>query len=208
MSGEIKSHMFFSFFIQLLISSTLLILFKKAYLLMSVYAVPARRWEEDRSWLYLGLAIRIATDLNLHQPSSAAVSAVANPNANTSVTAGNVNGNSALNGPGVAGSGARHSQTQNQYPSHAAPTSSLPSNSSNFAQNMGSPSPSLSIASPAAASSQPGGTTSKSAEKQEKHERELLNRTRTWLICFNLDRSISTQLGKYQRQSPMSVVFL
>jgi hypothetical protein len=33
---------------------------------MSIYAVPARRWEEDRSWLYTGLAIRIATDLNLH----------------------------------------------------------------------------------------------------------------------------------------------
>ncbi|KIJ37500.1 hypothetical protein M422DRAFT_781631 [Sphaerobolus stellatus SS14] len=77
----------------------------QAYLLMSAYSVPARRWEEDRSWLYLGLAIRIATDLNLHQPSS------------------------------------------------TKPTS-------------------------------------------EKHERELLNRTRTWLICFNLDRSTSTQLGK------------
>jgi hypothetical protein len=30
----------------------------QAYLLMSVYTVPARRWEEDRAWLYLGLAIR------------------------------------------------------------------------------------------------------------------------------------------------------
>lgn len=30
----------------------------QAYILMSVYAVPARRWEEDRSWLYTGLAIR------------------------------------------------------------------------------------------------------------------------------------------------------
>lgn len=30
----------------------------------------------------------------------------------------------------------------------------------------------------------------------EKHEREILNRTRTWMICFNLDRSTSTQLGK------------
>jgi hypothetical protein len=30
----------------------------QAYILMSVYAVPARRWEEDRSWLYAGLAIR------------------------------------------------------------------------------------------------------------------------------------------------------
>ncbi|EIW52694.1 uncharacterized protein TRAVEDRAFT_53136 [Trametes versicolor FP-101664 SS1] len=38
----------------------------QAYLLMSLYGVPARRWEEDRNWLYTGLAIRIATDLNLH----------------------------------------------------------------------------------------------------------------------------------------------
>ncbi|TFY76912.1 hypothetical protein EWM64_g7100 [Hericium alpestre] len=28
----------------------------QAYILMSIYAVPARRWEEDRSWLYTGLA--------------------------------------------------------------------------------------------------------------------------------------------------------
>lgn len=43
----------------------------QAYILLSTYAVPARRWEEDRSWLYIGLAIRIATDLNLHQLSTA-----------------------------------------------------------------------------------------------------------------------------------------
>jgi len=42
----------------------------QAYMLLSTYAVPARRWEEDRSWLYIGLAIRIATDLNLHQVST------------------------------------------------------------------------------------------------------------------------------------------
>lgn len=30
----------------------------QAYILMSVYAQPAKRWEEDRSWLYTGLAIR------------------------------------------------------------------------------------------------------------------------------------------------------
>lgn len=32
----------------------------QAYLLMSLYGVPARRWEEDRNWLYTGLAIRYA----------------------------------------------------------------------------------------------------------------------------------------------------
>lgn len=79
----------------------------QAYILMSIYAVPARRWEEDRSWLYTGLAIRIATDLNLHHQS---------PNA------------------GCSG--------------------------------------------------------------DERAQREALNRMRTWMICFNLDRSTATQFGK------------
>lgn len=30
----------------------------QAYILLSTYGVPAKRWEEDRSWLYIGLAIR------------------------------------------------------------------------------------------------------------------------------------------------------
>ena len=30
----------------------------QAYILLSLYPVPARRYEDDRSWLYLGLAIR------------------------------------------------------------------------------------------------------------------------------------------------------
>ncbi|KAJ3931253.1 MAG: putative fungal-specific transcription factor [Lentinula lateritia] len=77
----------------------------QAYILMSIYAVPAKRWEEDRSWLYTGLAIRIATDLNLHQAST--------------------------------------TRPQN-----------------------------------------------------EKQEREMLNRIRVWMICFNLDRSTATQFGK------------
>lgn len=77
----------------------------QAYILMSIYAVPARRWEEDRSWLYTGLAIRIATDLNLHL---------------------------------------------------------LP---------------------------QKKPTT-------EQQELEMLNRTRVWIICFNLDKSTATQFGK------------
>ena len=28
------------------------------YILLALYPVPARKWEDDRSWLYLGLAIR------------------------------------------------------------------------------------------------------------------------------------------------------
>ncbi|KAF8591626.1 hypothetical protein K439DRAFT_1610928 [Ramaria rubella] len=77
----------------------------QAYLLMSVYGLPARRWEEDRSWFYGGLASRIATDLGLDRAST------------------------------------------------TKPLS-------------------------------------------ERHARELLNRTRTWLNCFNVDRSSSTQWGK------------
>jgi len=30
----------------------------QAYILLSLYPVPARKWEDQRSWLYLGLAIR------------------------------------------------------------------------------------------------------------------------------------------------------
>ena len=32
--------------------------------------------------------------------------------------------------------------------------------------------------------------------KNEQHARELLNRTRTWLTCFNVDRSFGSQYGK------------
>lgn len=78
----------------------------QAYIIMSVYPLPARRWEEDRSWLYLRLGIGMATDLALHVPSA----------------------------------------------------------------------------------------TTKFVD--ERHEREILNRTRTWIICFNLDRSGATQFGK------------
>jgi len=39
----------------------------QAYLLMSVYGLPARRWEEDRAWFYSGLASRVATDFSLER---------------------------------------------------------------------------------------------------------------------------------------------
>lgn len=29
-----------------------------AYLLMQLYPIPAKRWDEERSWIYLGVAIR------------------------------------------------------------------------------------------------------------------------------------------------------
>ncbi|KAJ7660324.1 hypothetical protein DFH06DRAFT_393736 [Mycena polygramma] len=79
----------------------------QAYILMSIYSVPSRKWEEDRSWLYVGLAIRLATDLNLHEVQS--------------------------------------SQTRNA---------------------------------------------------NDKQERELLNRTRVWMICSIADRSMAAQFGK------------
>ncbi|KAF9532533.1 hypothetical protein CPB83DRAFT_846941 [Crepidotus variabilis] len=40
----------------------------QAYLLLSLYYNSPRKTEEGSTWLYLGLAIRIATDLNLHLP--------------------------------------------------------------------------------------------------------------------------------------------
>ncbi|EKM52025.1 uncharacterized protein PHACADRAFT_101884 [Phanerochaete carnosa HHB-10118-sp] len=76
-----------------------------AYILLALYPVPSRKWEDDRSWIYLGVAIRIATDLNLHHPITA------NP-------------------------------------------------------------------------------------RDEMHARVMLNRTRVWLNCFNLDRSTGSQYGK------------
>ena len=30
----------------------------QAYLLLSLYPVPARKWDDQRTWLYLGLAVR------------------------------------------------------------------------------------------------------------------------------------------------------
>ena len=74
-----------------------------------------RRWEEDRTWLYLGLAIRVATDLNLH-----------------------------------------HQVTIRP--------------------------------------------------RNEMHARELLNRTRVWINCYNLERSTSSWLGKRSTIPPNDFV--
>ncbi|THH27690.1 hypothetical protein EUX98_g6498 [Antrodiella citrinella] len=38
-----------------------------AYMLLAYWTPPAKRWEEHRTWLYVGLGIRVAMDLNLHQ---------------------------------------------------------------------------------------------------------------------------------------------
>ncbi|GJJ09088.1 hypothetical protein Clacol_003310 [Clathrus columnatus] len=91
----------------------------QAYLLMCTYGLPARRWEEDRSWFYGGLAFRIATDLNL-------------------------------------GRSFDEYKAESKMDSLTGPTNSL----------------------------------------SERQEREKLNRMRTWLNCFNVDRSSSTQWGK------------
>ncbi|KAK7038187.1 fungal-specific transcription factor domain-containing protein [Favolaschia claudopus] len=43
----------------------------QAYLLLALYGCGAvERYEQDRTWLLLGMAIRIATDLNLHRKSA------------------------------------------------------------------------------------------------------------------------------------------
>ncbi|KAF8508106.1 hypothetical protein BU17DRAFT_70933 [Hysterangium stoloniferum] len=75
------------------------------YILLSLYPVPSARWEEDRGWLMLGVAIRMATDLNLQHSWTAKVTT-------------------------------------------------------------------------------------------EAQRREVANRTRIWINCYNLDRSTSTQFGK------------
>ncbi|GJJ14429.1 hypothetical protein Clacol_008693 [Clathrus columnatus] len=167
---------------------------------MSVYAVPARRWEEDRSWLYLGLAIRIATDLNLHQPSSTAISAVANASSNTN------NGNSIGNGGGDvsvngSGSGAKlaRSQNQNQYPSHAS--SSIPSNLTQGATSPSSlttPTTSISLNTSVATTS-----SSKATEKLEKSEREFLNRKPSTIKEDFIIRNAS----EWYKRSPYNMSF-
>ncbi|KAF7373023.1 Protein priB [Mycena sanguinolenta] len=79
----------------------------QAYLLLSIYALPVPKWEQDCSWLFAGVAVQLATELNLHQePISTA------------------------------------------------------------------------------------------ARADEKWERELLNRTRVWMVCFTMDHFIATQSGK------------
>ncbi|THU99310.1 hypothetical protein K435DRAFT_751881 [Dendrothele bispora CBS 962.96] len=40
----------------------------QAYLLLAVYPVPKKKWTEDRSWLLMGVAIRMALELDLHHP--------------------------------------------------------------------------------------------------------------------------------------------
>ncbi|KIM49188.1 hypothetical protein M413DRAFT_99392 [Hebeloma cylindrosporum] len=40
----------------------------QAYLIMAVYPVPKKKWAEDRSWLLMGVAIRMAIELELNQP--------------------------------------------------------------------------------------------------------------------------------------------
>lgn len=76
-----------------------------AYILLALYPIPVKRYEDDRSWVFLGMAIRMALDLNLNVRSTV-------------------------------------------------------------------------------------------KPKDCIHARELLNRTRVWLNCYNVDRSMGTQHGR------------
>ncbi|KAJ7452500.1 fungal-specific transcription factor domain-containing protein [Mycena galericulata] len=40
----------------------------QAYLILAVYAVPKKKFVDDRSWLFMGVAIRMAIELGLNQP--------------------------------------------------------------------------------------------------------------------------------------------
>ncbi|EGG00764.1 uncharacterized protein MELLADRAFT_117977 [Melampsora larici-populina 98AG31] len=94
----------------------------QAFLLLTLWNQPAERFEEDRTWAFSGIAIRMAVDLNLHRKSTAQL-----PFAD--------------------------SQLQKPIPDD-------------------------------------------SSIQQEHYEKEILNRERTWLYCFILDRSLSAQMGK------------
>lgn len=86
----------------------------QGFLLLSMWQTPAQRFEEDKTWMFSGVAIRMATDLNLHRKSMASIP-----------------GQYDANDPAVL-----------------------------------------------------------------EREREIINRERTWLLCFCVDRSISGQMGK------------
>lgn len=45
----------------------------QAFLLLTLWGKPAQRFEEDKSWIFAGIAFRIATDLNLHRKSIASL---------------------------------------------------------------------------------------------------------------------------------------
>ncbi|KAJ3545622.1 hypothetical protein NM688_g5606 [Phlebia brevispora] len=40
----------------------------QAFLLLGVYPVPKKKWVDDRSWLYMGAAVRLAQEIDLHKP--------------------------------------------------------------------------------------------------------------------------------------------
>ncbi|CDS01907.1 hypothetical protein [Sporisorium scitamineum] len=86
----------------------------QGFLLMALYAQPAERFEEDKTWMYSGIALRMATDLNLHRKSVATFNHSPHPD-----------------DPAVLD-----------------------------------------------------------------REREILNRERTWYVCFAMDRGLSIQMGK------------
>lgn len=86
----------------------------QAFLLLTMWGQPARRFEEDKTWIFAGIAFRVATDLNLHRKSIAALP-----------------GNHNVSDPGVL-----------------------------------------------------------------EREKEIRNRERTWIFCFVVDRSLSSQMGK------------
>ncbi|KDN37751.1 hypothetical protein K437DRAFT_259683, partial [Tilletiaria anomala UBC 951] len=86
----------------------------QGFLLLSMWCQPSERFEQDLAWLFSGVAIRIATDLNLHRKSLAALPGLPQPDDPTVLD----------------------------------------------------------------------------------REREIMNRERTWYICFVVDRSLSGQMGK------------
>lgn len=86
----------------------------QGFLLLVMWNQPSERWEEDKTWIFSGIAIRMAQDLNLHRKSVA----------------------------------------------------SLP------------------------------GNTNRDDPAVIDREKEIINRERTWFLCFAVDRSLSAQMGK------------
>ncbi|KAI8443535.1 fungal-specific transcription factor domain-containing protein [Phakopsora pachyrhizi] len=103
----------------------------QAFVLLSHWNQPAERFEEDRTWAFSGIAIRMAIDLNLHR------------------------------------------KTTLQLPLAKRCTNLIAHSVESYQSDEAS-----------------------SSQQADMYEREILNRERTWLYCFILDRSLSAQMGK------------
>lgn len=125
----------------------------QAFLFLSLWGEPSMKFEQDTAWMNSGIAIRMATDLNLDRKASLLT----------------VNSSSET---GAAGPSGNHSPWNEK--------------GSGYRAGNGTANPNGHI-----------------REEEDSHigaqlerEREVLNRERTWYVCFTIDRGLASQMGK------------